>query len=134
MNQGLEWYLSILYINSLHLSVYDRGFGGWGKGEAGEAASDPWWPVLVYDRMWFSCYDASAGFVILQSDFSGRFQVHKAIQQNFQRKTCKGNFNQNQKGENTLSPPPNCNHTYNLFAIKFLIMYGHHILNFFCLF
>ncbi len=23
--------------------------------------------------MWFSCYDASAGFVILQSDFSGRF-------------------------------------------------------------
>ncbi len=30
-------------------------------------------PCLVCDRMWFSCYDASAGFVILQSDFSGRF-------------------------------------------------------------
>jgi hypothetical protein len=50
-----------------------RRFWGWRKGEAGEAAGDPWPPVSVYDRMWFSCYDASAGFVILQSDFSGRF-------------------------------------------------------------
>jgi hypothetical protein len=29
--------------------------------------------MSVYDRMWFSCYDASAGFVILQSDFSRCF-------------------------------------------------------------
>ncbi len=29
--------------------------------------------MLVCDKMWFSCYDASAGFVILQSDFSGHF-------------------------------------------------------------
>ncbi len=60
-------------MNSLRLSVCDGGFGGWGKGEAGEATGDLWWPVSVCDRMWFSCYDASAGFVILQSDFSGRF-------------------------------------------------------------
>jgi len=39
----------------------------------GRAAGDPWQPVSVCDRMRFSCYDASAGFVILQSDFSGRF-------------------------------------------------------------
>jgi len=58
---------------SVRLSVCDRGFGGWGKGEAGEAAGDLWRPVLVCDRMWFLFYDASAGFVILQSDFSGRF-------------------------------------------------------------
>ncbi len=37
------------------------------------AAGDPWRPVSVCDRMRFSCYDASVGFVILQSDFSGRF-------------------------------------------------------------
>jgi len=37
------------------------------------AAGDPWRPVSVCDRMRFSCYDASAGFVILQSDFSGCF-------------------------------------------------------------
>jgi hypothetical protein len=65
--------LGILYMNSLRLSVCDGGFGGWGKGKAGEAAGDPWWPVSVCDRMWFSCYDASPGFVILQSDFLGRF-------------------------------------------------------------
>ncbi len=29
--------------------------------------------MVTRDRMWFSCYDASADFVILQSDFSGRF-------------------------------------------------------------
>ncbi len=39
----------------------------------GRAAGDSWQPVSVCDRMRFSCYDASAGFVILQSDFSGRF-------------------------------------------------------------
>jgi len=58
-----------IYINSLRLSVCDGGFEGWGKGEAGEAAGDLWRPVSVCDKMWFSCYDASAGFVILQSDF-----------------------------------------------------------------
>ncbi len=65
--------IQILYINSLRLSVYDGGFRGWGKGEASEAMGDPWRPVSLYDKMWFSCYDASAGFVILQSDFSGHF-------------------------------------------------------------
>jgi len=30
----------IIYINSVSLCVCDGGFGGWGKGEAGEAASD----------------------------------------------------------------------------------------------
>jgi hypothetical protein len=30
----------IIYINSVSLCVYDEGFGGWGKGEAGEATSD----------------------------------------------------------------------------------------------
>jgi hypothetical protein len=29
-----------LYINSVSLCVCDGGFGGWGKGEAGEAAGD----------------------------------------------------------------------------------------------
>ncbi len=31
----------ILYINSLRPSVCDGRFGGWGKGQGGEAASDP---------------------------------------------------------------------------------------------
>jgi hypothetical protein len=30
----------IIYINSINVSVCDGGFGGWGKGEAGEAAGD----------------------------------------------------------------------------------------------
>jgi hypothetical protein len=29
-------------MNSLRLSVCDGGFGGWGKGEAGEATGDLW--------------------------------------------------------------------------------------------
>jgi hypothetical protein len=65
--------IQILYINSLCLSICDGGFGGWGKGEASEATGAPWRHVSLCDRMWFSCYDASASFVILQSDFSGRF-------------------------------------------------------------
>jgi hypothetical protein len=30
----------IIYINSVSLSVCDEGFGGWGKGEAGEVAGN----------------------------------------------------------------------------------------------
>jgi hypothetical protein len=30
----------IIYINSVSFSVCDGGFGGWGKGEAGEATGD----------------------------------------------------------------------------------------------
>jgi hypothetical protein len=39
-----------------------------------------------------------------------------------------------QEGENTLSPPKNNNHKYNLFVINFLVTYGHHILEHVCLF
>jgi len=30
----------IIYINSISLSICDGGFGGWGKGEAGEVAGE----------------------------------------------------------------------------------------------
>ncbi len=33
--------LHIIYINSVNLCVCDGGFGGWGKGEAGEATGAP---------------------------------------------------------------------------------------------
>ncbi len=29
----------IIYINSVSLCVYNEGFGGWGRGEAGEATA-----------------------------------------------------------------------------------------------
>jgi hypothetical protein len=44
----------ILYINSLRPFVCDGGFGGWGKGEANEAAVNPWRPMSVCDKMWFA--------------------------------------------------------------------------------
>jgi hypothetical protein len=32
--------MELVYINLVSLCVCDEGFGGWGKGEAGEAASE----------------------------------------------------------------------------------------------
>jgi len=56
-----------IYINSLRLSVYDGGFGGWGPVKQRATCGDPCQSVTGCGFC-----DASVGFVILQSDFSGR--------------------------------------------------------------
>ncbi len=37
-------------------------------------------------------------------------------------------------GHKHIKPPKNCSHKYNLYGINFFVMYGHHILDYFCLF